>query len=68
MVEFKVGAHVRWKHGLEWGQNVCVGTITAVIRRGHGGDFTLYEVDFKFGTIELYGKQLELADGELPTE
>jgi hypothetical protein len=66
MVEFKVGAHVQWKHGLEWGIADCVGTITAVILHHHDPDFTLYEVAFKFGRVEVYGKQIVLARiGEL---
>lgn len=58
---FKVGDQVRCRHGVpNSGAMNALGIITAVIPNDTGVDeFALYEVTFEFGTVTLYGAQIE---------
>ena len=59
---FVVGDRIRWQHAVpESNAKNALGIITAVIPNETGVDeFTLYEIEFGFGTFTLYGPQIEI--------
>jgi hypothetical protein len=60
---FQVGDHVRWVNAvssLEYKN--AVGTVEFMIPNDTGvEEFTMYDIQFEFGTRTLYGTQLETA-------
>ena len=59
MEHFKVGDRVLWTRALsEPIKERIIGTIVAVIP-SRVPSFTMYDVEFEFGTFALYGTQIE---------
>ena len=58
---FGVGDHVRWTRAVNDPNKVHVpGVVRAIIPSDFGLDeFTMYDVEFEFGTFTLYGTQIE---------
>lgn len=57
-----VGDRVRWTNAIamEYGHPVGI-ILSIVLANADFPQFTLYEVEFVFGTRSLYGTQIELA-------
>ena len=66
----QVGDQVRWRHAFrESTAKNALGTITAVIPNETGvDDFTLYDIQFDFGTFTLYAAQIEQEPERTPTD
>ena len=66
----QVGDQVRWRHAFrESTAKNALGTITAVIPNETGvDDFTLYDIQFEFGTFTLYAAQIEQEPEQTPTD
>jgi hypothetical protein len=62
MGDLKVGDDVRWVHGVSLPEHKnAVGTITAVIPDDASApQLTMYDVNFSFGLMTLYGTQIEI--------
>jgi len=58
---FRVGDNVRWVRAVSAPEyRNIVGIVIAVIPDEHNSpDFSMYEVQFSFGTRTLYGTQIE---------
>jgi hypothetical protein len=61
---FTKGDRVRWVRAVALPENRnAVGVIVAVIPNDTNvDDFTMYDITFPFGTLTLYGTQIEPAD------
>jgi hypothetical protein len=64
-VRFKRGDCVRWIRAVSYPEyKNAVGTILAVIPNDASLDaFTMYDVEFEFGTFTLYGTQIDADAG-----
>ena len=60
---FRPGERVRWVRAVTPDHYGLVGTILAVIPNDHNDPmFSMYEVQFSFGTATLYGTQIEAVE------
>jgi hypothetical protein len=62
MNEYKVGDQVRWIRAAQWRLKDPIGIVEEPIAARGRDTSQMYRVKFQFGSLLLYGNQLELAE------